>query len=375
MGTPTQYYVDPSLGSDTGDGSVSTPWGRASGSVVQHALDTITQDTANGDQINIKAGSADTLSSPLTLVTYGTPAYEAPLIFRGYATVANDGDFEAQTGLGEINCGGGAMFAAANNYTHLIDLHIHTAGSAAIITLNTYAQVFRCKIHGTTGNGVITSAGSLVRNCWLYDISGVAINTGGYSAITDNFITGTPTTGILFNNSQGTYCLRNILSLSGAANGIGNAYHSVNITHNTVYNAASSGTPNGIARSANSLGISIANNIVSGFTGGTGISGATSRHYFSVMGNAVYNCGTPYALDDTVFSEDNEELGSTPFAGTPGTTFSTRFTDFAPVSAVQGSAYPSGCRLDKGAVQHADPAGGGGGLILPGLGRFGVQEH
>ena len=58
--TLTNYYVDPGSGSDvTGTGTVGSPWAS-----VQHALDNITRDATNGDQINIKAGTADVLSSP-----------------------------------------------------------------------------------------------------------------------------------------------------------------------------------------------------------------------------------------------------------------------------------------------------------------------
>ena len=85
--TLTNYYVDPGSGSDvTGTGTVGSPWAS-----VQHALDNITRDATNGDQINIKAGTADVLSSPLTLATYGTTSATAPLSFRGYTSAAEDG--------------------------------------------------------------------------------------------------------------------------------------------------------------------------------------------------------------------------------------------------------------------------------------------
>ena len=62
---------------------------------------------------------------------------------------------------------------------------------------------------------------------------------------------------------------------------------------------------------------------------------------------------------------DNESLGSSPFAKSGADTFANRFTYFAPndVGNVRGGAYPSGSRFDKGAVQHADPAGGGVSIV------------
>ena len=95
----TNYFVDPAAGSDdTGDGSIGTPWAS-----VQHALDSITRDATNGDQVNIKSGTADVLAATLDLTTYGTPTATAPLVLRGYTSAANDG------GVGVLSGGGGGF--------------------------------------------------------------------------------------------------------------------------------------------------------------------------------------------------------------------------------------------------------------------------
>ena len=68
--------------------------------------------------------------------------------------------------------------------------------------------------------------------------------------------------------------------------------------------------------------------------------------------------------------DDNENLpvGVSPFDKNGSDTFANRFTFFAPVDTgnVRGGSYPSGSRIDKGAVQHADPAGGGSTNLLRG---------
>jgi hypothetical protein len=93
--------------------------------------------------------------------------------------------------------------------------------------------------------------------------------------------------------------------------------------------------------------------------------------------NGMYNNATDYSgsVDIIQALGDNESLGSSPFAKSGADTFANRFTYFEPadVGNVRGGAHPSGCRLDKGAVQHADPAGGGGGtkLVGPGGGMIG----
>jgi len=85
----TNYYVDPGGGDDaTGDGSIGTPW-----KTTQYALDHIVRNSTNGDQVNIKAGAADVLAASLSLATYGAPTYDAPLRFRGYTNIANDGGY------------------------------------------------------------------------------------------------------------------------------------------------------------------------------------------------------------------------------------------------------------------------------------------
>jgi hypothetical protein len=79
-------------------------------------------------------------------------------------------------------------------------------------------------------------------------------------------------------------------------------------------------------------------------------------------GNGFFNNTTQATFDIAHLDlGDNETLASTPFAKSGADTFANRATYFAPldVGNVRGGAYPTALRLDKGAVQHADPAGGG----------------
>ena len=63
---------------------------------VQGALDLTTRNATDGDRINVKAGTADTLNATLSYTTYGTPVSGAILIIQGYTSTAGDG------GIGEI---------------------------------------------------------------------------------------------------------------------------------------------------------------------------------------------------------------------------------------------------------------------------------
>jgi hypothetical protein len=159
----------------------------------------------------------------------------------------------------------------------------------------------------------------------------------------------------------------NIISIDGATVGIANT-GSFNIAwlHNSIL--ASSGTGIGIEHSSGiGLSFSLVNNLVEGFSGGGGIGiqlATGTRQSAIYAGNAVYDNETEYddgGKTDYLLVADNETLGASPFAKSGADTFANRFTYFAPVDTgnVQGGAYPAAARRDKGAVQHADPAGGG----------------
>ena len=126
------------------DGTTTLPY-----CTIQGALDLITRNATDGDQINIKAGTAQVRAAALTCATYGTPGYITPLVLRGYTATANDG------GIGEIDGGGFAMFAAAYDYTFLIDLKCHTFGDNAGITLGLNCRVLHCDI----GKGASSPSG------------------------------------------------------------------------------------------------------------------------------------------------------------------------------------------------------------------------
>lgn len=123
MGTPTDYYVDPSIAGNSGSGTIGDPYGD-----LQHALDSVTRDSTNGDQFNIKAGTDEILSAALDLSTYGTPSKSARVFFRGYTTSKGDG------GIGGISGGGSvAILAATVQYITWRDMHLHNCGSADIV--------------------------------------------------------------------------------------------------------------------------------------------------------------------------------------------------------------------------------------------------
>lgn len=97
------YYVDPSIGTDTGAGTVGDPWGHT-GNVIQKALDNITKN-ATGDTIHVKdSATVDFGGTNLSFTTYGTPSNESPIAIYGYTSAAWDG------GRATINLNGASTF-------------------------------------------------------------------------------------------------------------------------------------------------------------------------------------------------------------------------------------------------------------------------
>lgn len=363
MGTPTQSYVDPSIAGDSGAGTVGDPWGD-----LQYALDQVTRDAVNGDQINIKAGTDEVLTAALDLSTYGTPTKDAPLVMRGYASTANDGDFAAGTGIGGIDGDGSySIFSGSEQYIVWKDLHLHSTGGNAILALNSYSLLDSCELDNTTGDGIVMATRTLgVYRSYLHNIGtrGVYNTDDGGAIELCYFANGTNDfTYAIYCGHYSVRVARNIISLDGSSVGIALSY-SCAATHNSVL--ASNGTGTGILAQSGAYANRITNNLVEGFAGvgGVGIGYGANEECFLGGYNACYNNTDNISGNAIVnLGSDEDPLASSPFAKSGADTFANRFMYFAPVDvgSVQGGAYPSGCRLDKGAVQHADPAGGGGG--------------
>jgi hypothetical protein len=361
-GTPSQYYVDFSGGNDTtGDGTVGTPW-----KTIEKALDTITRDATNGDQINVKDDADETITTTFSLATYGTPTGSAPLIFRGYTTAANDG------GIGGVDMQGNnnTMITAAVLGVSWIDMHLHNTGSATVLDTGELGAVINCEINNSTGSGLVLGNEGGAYNNYIHNIGANGISVARTGIVYCNYLAnGTNDfTDAITTANTGCTIERNIISIDGSTNGIttGSFDDPVRIINNSILCA--SGTGKGIAPSANGLqGAMIVNNLVEGFSGAGGVGydmSSTTENMDLYQNNGARNNTTNYSGDGDVFPgiTDNEALGATPFDKSGSDTFANRFTYFAPADTgnVRGGAYPGTgfTRLDKGAVQHADPAAG-----------------
>lgn len=287
----TNYFVDPGGGSDvTGDGSIGTPW-----ATVQHALDTITRDTANGDQISIKAGTADVLAATLDLTTYGTPTATAPLVLRGYTSAANDG------GVGVLSGGGGGFnLTPTANYCGYIDLRLtNVTVNNGILSLGSYCLAYRCQVDtnaGSPGIGIASRAGCLVANCYIYGVTrGIQTGYGGSQFVCNYIvISASGGVGILNNGTSPDAFLGNIIVVT-QANGYGYTANNSGAVqglfmHNIVYNSAA-GTTVGIFLNDNvgGNGDAVMNNIIAGWSGVGGVGIRNDGATRLTACNAFYN--------------------------------------------------------------------------------------
>lgn len=368
MGTPTYYYVDPDIETDTGTGVIGDPYGN-----LQYALDQVGtspgRDATNGDQFNIQSASDDNLSAILDFGTYGTPTQSAPCIIRGYASAANDGDFEAGTGIGGIDGQNGDFGISALDDVHYVHMHLHNTGTATLVTGN--GRFTQCELDTSTGGGAFGTDSRMI-GCHIHDISGPSIQVRVFLG---NFVDNTQTIKFSVNIYNGTAiharCERNIFVVDSSF-----SVHVITIqddssryANNSIL-ATGAATGTGISFDNDREQMEVQNNLIEGFSGGggKGIDGVSrSEGYLVFTNNGVANCATDYPNPaDVIYESDNESLGSSPFAKSGALTFANRFVYFAPldVGNVQGGGFPVGSRIDKGAVQHADPSAGGPPLIL-----------
>lgn len=345
----TQYYVDPSLNANSGSGTIGAPYGD-----LQYALNSITRDATNGDQINVKAGAAEVLAASLTLATYGAPASDAPLVIRGYTSTANDG------GTAEINCSGSPLWAA-NNYSFvtLADLKMYSFGNNNGVVTNQYCLLYGCEVlrGSSTPVGqalVVAGSYSAVLGCYLHDAgtTGIGISCNSGALALGNYITGC--SHVAIDNVRNGIALNNIIMLTAVgARGVVLWYggHAIgNIICQTV-----AGTGNGIdTYSSNIYGQIMLNNIITGYSGagGAAINILSGGDAPLVGHNAFYNNTNNLTNSGTVWlslTANDVTLAADPFTDAANGDFS--LTDTAK-TALRSAGWPTAW---PGAHANTDP--------------------
>lgn len=378
---------DPAVGNLTDvkctqhDGTTTLPWRS-----LQGAFDLLTRNATDGNQVNLKAGTAQVNAAALDLTTFiagGALSSDAPLIIRGYTTTANDG------GIGEIDCGGATMFAATTyDCVVLINLEIHSAGNNNCLTLDANCLVYRCEIHKGASSPVAkallyfrgascaaignylhdagTGAGYYIAGSTLLAVGNyIEMGAMGYRAI--NWLSSSTITG-------------NIV-LGGGSETIYGYAGTTTITNNIVYGSASTGR--GIKLREAQPASLIANNIIAGFSGAGGVGIEVLDNAPMIGHNAFYNNTANYVLGDMTFIDltaNDVALAADPFTDAANGDFS---LTAAAKAALADKGFPvqylgahanTAPHITIGAIQQALATGGGGGgpvlgsRIIRGLG-------
>lgn len=282
MTSPTNYYVDPLSGNDTtGDGSISTPW-----ATVQHALDTITRDATNGDQINIRDTAVITLTISLTAATYGIPSYTAPLIFRGYSNAADDG------GVATLVGDGVAVYSeAAVNKTLIWQDLILSSDAVYVVDQSTNSgcecYFINCELSG--GSTAILRQRGLTNmlGCYIHDFvtvwAGLGVGTNYYFG---NYFENSTFRGVTSAGTNNDF-INNVFVKTGVY-----MYGLGRVIGNTFINDGSGGY--GVfPRNSGQVGHVVLNNLFVGFSGVSqqAIDLTNTSQIIEVLGhNKFYNC-------------------------------------------------------------------------------------
>ena len=357
----SQYYVDPSINANTGSGTVGDPWGD-----LQHALDNITRDSTNGDQINIKAGTDEVLAANIDLTSYGTPSASVPLYFRGYTSAAGDG------GIGSIDLG--SYQVMNNGMISMVDMHFKNGSHAQAIYPGAYMHIINCKFTGFTGSYPLrTSTYVKVIGCTFEDNASSTRNLfcSNYNMVSSCRFKDTPAAEHVYLGLGGKIhnCLFEHNSTSSADYCIQVGSVGTAVIGCTFYSSVAAQGHGIYCANSNQYGIFIANNLFEGFsgTGGSGIdiNGLTHAYLYN---NKFYNCTSNIAgSGGYVVDEDNSSLASSPFTNAG----SGDFTVDTQVKAAGFPAYVGGSQItttptyiDVGAAQRQEPAGGGSTVII-----------
>lgn len=392
-----QWYVDPVSGNDTtGDGtSDATAW-----KTIQKVLTSFTQNTSDGDIINLKSNGTHTLTANLNWsgITYNV-VY--PICFRGYDSTAQD------RGVATVELDGYTFINSSSaNFMKFKDLVFKNTGtgSGALFTFGYDAFFDNCSFDdfdtGSSTNSVVKAGATanekmVFVNCTFTNINGRAISSIGPQAFVTNctftdinghaiyastyqiFITrcyfynsGSKTidSAIYFSNIEKPIATYNIFNLDSTSTAItGDAtVQGMQIEHNTFF---TSGSGTGIVHSTNNYGGVVDNNIFEGWNIAADYGNANNFMGASISNNHFYDNSTDIdsTANRTFMIQDDNFLaaGGSVLSKSGSNTYANRLTYFEPIGDAVGGA--SDGYSDIGAVIASSGGSGGGVIKKPGM--------
>ena len=354
------YFIDPSLDSDTGTGTLSDPYGD-----LEYAISTAGQNTSAGNIYNIKSGTAEVLEGSLSLwsshIMYGTT-------IRGYDSVEDDG------GRAEIDCDGFSFYTAATAEGLVLqNLDIHNCTGDALV-LDRYCYVANCSFSDIGANAIEVGDESHIIGCHIHDVGGMGISMEDDSTrdninVSNCFLHDSSTRAMTVAIDGSINAVGNIIAIKGGI-GIRTGFDGSNasIVGNSILSTDATGSTGiSINRGWNVNGV--AYNLVEGFTTGLDVSSTADDAFGAFVYNGFFNCTTDTDIHSNLIhvgAEDNESLPSTPFAKSGTLGISTVADYFAPNDV--GNVYaPAGSLVPryKGAICPSVTGGGGGSTLHP----------
>jgi len=344
VGAPQEIFIDPSIAGDSGTGTSGDPFGDLQFALDRQGTADYTRDATNGDRFNIKSGTAELLSTSLSLATYGTPTRDAPLIFQGFASTEGDGDFQAGTGIAEIDMqGNNSTIIAAGAGINFMHVHLHGTGNVAVFTADFNQHIIECEISEGTGGGITGgNLGPSVIGCHIHDTGGIGVNN--CSLVLYNYFKNDGTTDFttaIDSAAAVGSIVGNIISVDGSSNGIVVDHRNGGIcSQNSIFSSGTSGT--GITYTS-PRDSALINNLVEGFNIGILYTPSTNQQPI-YANNKVFNATTDFSQagqTEALLVQLNEVLSATPFDKSGSDTFINRKTFFSPVDTgnVHGGAY------------------------------------
>jgi hypothetical protein len=358
----TNYYVRPVNGTDTALGGTTHV---AAWKTTQYALDHITRDAVNGDQINICAEGTDTLGAALVFTTYGTPTEDVPIVFSGYTAAANDGGVGVLSGGGAVGIFNGAVC------TGLKDLRLTNTGAAAIASMSA-TSASRC----IAVNCRFDTSSNIrpVQNVMAY---GCQFDTFSYATVASGLYNNSQAVNCVFTNIKGIACTVAVINCIFDCSQWTNARAVViaadfsNVIGNTIYGNANTASAISLGAATTDTRQVVYNNLIVGFSGVGGI-GIECAGNTGIRGhNAFYNNSTPYSVAGNAYGDLTAQditLTADPFVSAATGDF--RLTSAA-ILALRGQRFPEtwpglASMVDLGVIGAWQTAGGGL-LINPGL--------
>jgi len=339
------YYCDPSIGSDSGAGTIGDPWGAAA-NVWQYAVDAIVSagKGSAGDIIHTKSdGTVTYVASTALDVTSYAPSASVQLLFVGYSETAWDGGRCTV----DMNGAQGTTGAAADDalFFAYCDFSNSVTDKTRAFNLDNYITMFRCTFTGagTGSSGFLHSDNySHVLECKIVntDVSGNSCTTGAASS----------TIGCVFEEPDGQYAMGgsgaliayNIIHSYGGYLARMIVNHGCMVWCNSIYSTAIFGSFYRGYWVANGEQCAAINNYVENMD--NGFSQDTTGQHNHWLYNQAYNCTTPFERSPNCYliSDEGNITASGPGLFDPvSPRDDDANTDWRPTEALRGYSFPT----------------------------------